>query len=45
MKSLGGSGIFVREVWLKNRAVRVSGSNLEAARDCLKNKSRASAKS
>jgi len=44
MKSLGGNGIFIREVWLKNRAVRVSGSNPKAARDCLKNKSRASAK-
>jgi len=36
MKSLGGNGIFIREVWLKNRAVRVSGSNPKAARDCLK---------
>jgi hypothetical protein len=36
MKSLGGNGIFIREVWLKNRAVRVSGSNLKAARGCLK---------
>jgi hypothetical protein len=31
MKSLGGSGIIVREVWFKKRAVRVSGSNLKAA--------------
>jgi hypothetical protein len=36
MKSLGDSGIFIREIWLKNRAVRVSGSNLKAARGCLK---------
>jgi hypothetical protein len=43
MKSLGGNGIFVREVWLKNRDVRVSGPNLGAARDCLKNKSRSAA--
>jgi hypothetical protein len=45
MKSLGDNGIFVREVWLMNRAVRVSGSNLNAARGCLKNKGRAAAKS
>jgi hypothetical protein len=32
MKSLGGNGIFVREVWLKDRAVRVSDPNLKAAR-------------
>jgi len=44
MKSLGGSGILVREVWLKNRAVRVSGPNLMAARDGLKNQGHASAK-
>jgi hypothetical protein len=28
--------ILIREVWLKNRAVRVSGSNPKAARGCLK---------
>jgi hypothetical protein len=44
MKSLGDSGILVREIRLKNRAVRVSGSNLKAARSRLKNKNRASQK-
>jgi len=34
----------VREVWLKNQAVRVSGLNLKAAHNCLKTRSRASAK-
>jgi hypothetical protein len=44
MKSLGGNGIFVREVWLKNRAVRGSSPSLNAARGCLKDKGRTTAK-